>query len=466
MLKERTGPSNAMRRTARIIPVRWRDSLFVRVVLLCGVLVLCLLGYVIVISSHYFNEAVWEMEAHAEEISGRIETMLRANPDMDNDTLTNEIMELYSDEDVEVRIGSGEEMGPAFHLERRGTGEWTRVTEVPIDVKTRNLVLTLRATTDTQIEILRAFKNRYFLMLSAVFLLSLGLMIYFIGKALRPLTSLSETCAAISKGELRSASTRGAAGEVLALERTFNDMVDALREKEMMEAKLRQAQRLSALGNLAAGVAHDVRNPLNAIKLLSSHAIDKLPDGPDSEAVKPLRTIREEVGRLEEIVSSFLSLAKESELRPEPVRVDALLEDCIHLLRKDAEERGVRLTSELRAGDTALLLDPKQWRRAVLNVLMNALEACPPGGRVRLFSRLTDTACEIEIRDDGPGLAKAELERVFDPYYTTKPGGTGLGLSLTRGIVEEHDGFIELTSVEGQGCQVLLSMPLATTKAP
>lgn len=455
-----------MRKTARMIPVRWRDSLFVRVVALCGVLVLCLLGYVIVISSHYFSEAVMEMEAHADEIAGRIELMLRDNPDMDNDTLTSEIMRLYNDEDIELRVDAGAPAAPAYHLERREGGQWTRVTEVPIDVKTRNLVLTLRATTDAQIEVLRAFKNRYFLMLSAVFLLTLGLMIYFIGKALRPLTRLSETCAAISKGELRSVNTRGAAGEVLALERTFNDMVESLREKELMEAKLRQAQRLSALGNLAAGVAHDVRNPLNAIKLLSSHALDKLPNGPESEASKPLRTIRTEVGRLEEIVSSFLSLARESELRPEPMPVDTLLEDCIHLLRKDAEAREVRLAMELRAGDTQLLLDPKQWRRAVLNVLMNALEACPPGGRVRLFSRLTDTDCELEIRDDGPGLPRAELERVFDPYYTTKPGGTGLGLSLTRGIVEEHGGTIELTSVEGQGCQVLIRMPLATTKAP
>src|SRR6056297_2803006 len=140
MLKEHTGANAVMRKTARMLPVRWRDSLFVRVVVLCGILVLCLLGYVIVISSHYFGEAVSRMEAQADEIGRRIEVMLRDNPDMDSDTLTSEIMRLYGDEHVELRVGSGEQTAPAFHLERQEGGAWTRVTEVPLDVKTRNLV--------------------------------------------------------------------------------------------------------------------------------------------------------------------------------------------------------------------------------------------------------------------------------------------------------------------------------------
>lgn len=117
-----------------------------------------------------------------------------------------------------------------------------------------------------------------------------------------------------------------------------------------MEVKLRQAQRLLALGNLAAGVADDVRNPLNAIKLLSSHAIDSMGGDGTTPGVKPLMTIRAEVDRLEEIVSGFLSLAKERELEPEPGNVDALLAECVRLFQKDAEERGVELISELHAG--------------------------------------------------------------------------------------------------------------------
>jgi two-component system sensor histidine kinase HydH len=249
-------------------------------------------------------------------------------------------------------------------------------------------------------------------------------------------------------------------GEVLALEQTFNRMVASLREKEVVETNLRQAQRLSALGTLAAGVAHDIRNPLNAIKLLSSHAIDRLNrDGDAAPVARQVQTIRTEVDRLEDIVSRFLSLAKETELRLEEHTVDPLLLECIRLIKQDAEARDVRITTELRAGDTALRLDPKQFRRAVLNVLINALEATPAGGRVRVFSRATDSACEVEVRDDGPGMARDVAEHVFDPYYTTKPTGTGLGLSITRSIIEEHGGAVSLTSAEGQGTQVLIALP-------
>jgi two-component system sensor histidine kinase HydH len=248
---------------------------------------------------------------------------------------------------------------------------------------------------------------------------------------------------------------------VLALEQTFNKMVDALRDKEQIEANLRQAQRLSALGSLAAGIAHDVRNPLNAIKLLSSHALDNL-NGHDTEngTSQQLKTIRNEVDRLEEIVSGFLALAKERELQPEPIKVDTLVEECVHLMKAEAEAHGVTLSSELGAAGLQIDIDPKQVKRAVLNVIINAVEACTGGGRVRVFTRTAEDTFQIEVRDNGPGLTKEVAERAFDPYYTTKPSGTGIGLSITRGIFEEHGGSVSLTCSLGEGCQVLMTLPL------
>jgi len=177
-------------------------------------------------------------------------------------------------------------------------------------------------------------------------------------------------------------------------------------------------------------------------------------------ATRQLHTIRKEVGRLEDIVSNFLSLAKETELKPEPCAIDPLLHDCIELVRRDAHAREIRLLSELRAGDLSLWADPQALTRALLNVLINAMEACPAGGRVRVFSRRNGAQCEIEIRDDGPGLPDAVAEHVFEPYYSTKVNGTGLGLAITRGIVEEHGGRIELYSNPGQGVQVLIALPV------
>ncbi len=446
--------------------VPWYRTLFFRVVVLCAVLLVCLFAALMAVTRHFFQEATAEMEARTADIAHSLELRFEEGFEGNYRTLESDLMDLNKGVDIKIETDEQDsKRGASFTMERLPDGRFVRVMRQPLMNHGRRMMMTATVTIVPQTEILRAFQNKYMLAVFGVFFVALGMMVWVIWKALHPLRRLSESCAAISVGHLENVGTRGASGEILALETTFNRMVDALREKEAVEARLRQAQRLSALGTLAAGVAHDVRNPLNAIKLLSSHAIDLVEGGTDAPAGKPLQTIRTEVARLEEIVSGFLSLARESEIRPEPTNVDSLLQDCARLFQREAEQRGIRLTGEYRSGGAPLLLDPKQINRAVLNVLLNALEACPAGGRVRVFSRLTDRACEIEIRDDGPGLPRDVLDRVFDPYYTTKPGGTGLGLSVTRGIIEEHGGTIEITSTPGQGCQVLVSLPLDKLRA-
>lgn len=443
--------------------LHWYNSLIVRVIALCAVLLLCLLGSVYVLTGHYYHLVVAEMETEAAVIARKVELWVEIRPDEEVgfESLPEELRRLRDSGKLMLDVVSeSEEPSPItpflaeegyvttttqfFEL---GEGQWMQATA--------QIILA------PQTAIVSAFKNQYLEALSLGFLIALGLMVYLIAKTLRPLRELSESCAEITEGNLRDVAIRGNSGEILALEETFNRMVASLREKETVEANLRQAQRLSAVGNLAAGVAHDVRNPLNAIKLLSSHALDTLEDSPGA-AAKQLQTIRNEVDRLDDIVSGFLSLAREEELRREPSPIDPLLNECAALVKKDAEARGLRFVSELRAGETTLYLDPKQWTRAIINVLINALEACPPQGRVRLFSRVVDETCEVEIRDDGPGMSKEVLERAFDPYFTTKTTGTGLGLSITKGIVEEHGGTIALSSAQGEGCQVLIAMPLTS----
>ena len=452
-------PSPLQPKQERLTRVSWYKSLFFRVVLLCAVLLLCLFGSVIVITHHFFQEAAKQMEAQAAEIAHNIEIRFEEGFENTYGELEMELTDLYKGVDIKLDEQSAEAQAATFTIERLEDGGFARVARVPLMNGLSPVLMTVTMTIFPQTEILSAFRNRYMLALIGVFIIALGLMVYFIGKALRPLMRLSESCAAIGSGELNMVNTKGISGEMLALEQTFNDMVSSLREKEMMEGKLRQAQRLSALGNLTAGIAHDVRNPLNAIKLLSSHALSIL-ENEEHPAAKPMSTIRVEVERLEEIVSSFLSLARETELCREPRELEALLQECVRLFQKDAEARGVRLVSEFRTPGLIVSIDARQMMRAVLNVLLNALEACPEKGRVRIFSRLTDSAFEIEIRDDGPGLEKEAAERVFDPYFTTKPGGTGLGLSITRGIIEEHGGTVELSSSLGLGCQVLITIPL------
>lgn len=432
--------------------------MFFRVLVLCCVLLLCLFASIFVIVRYTIQEAISDIESESKEIAKRVLEMSEDDAHLNHEEIANVIME--ERDGTQVLIEPLRDLLPELRntVEYRQDGSVVRVVRVPLERV--NMIVTIYRSTQASVEVLRAFKNRYVLMVTFVFVVTLWIMIYSIHRTLRPLMDLSDTCAAITEGNLQTVKIARSAGEVQLLEFKFNDMVESLREKEVMEVKLRQAQRLSALGNLAAGVAHDVRNPLNAIKLLSSHAIDSMGGDGATPGVKPLMTIRDEVDRLEEIVSGFLSLAKERELEPEPSNVDALLAECVRLFQKDAEERGVELISELNAGGVLLMLDGKQWSRAVLNVLLNALEACKPGGHVRLSSSIRDGNCLILVEDDGPGLPESVIEQVFDPYYTTKQGGTGLGLSITRGIVEEHGGTIELNSRDGQGCRVSIAIPL------
>lgn len=440
--------------------IRWRHSLIVRVIGLCIVLFLCLLAAMYGLTRYSFQRIA---EARAKDLAHSIQVYIESQqaPGYDPEKVRDLMKESYEN---------------LNDLKLEDPGEFpTQDTKIiPNAGKDGSLIILASSTVNTpegprrmdayfvippQASLLRPFEDAFLTAAFMLFITVLGLLIYLIYRLLSPLQDLTRSIAGVGEGDLREVAVRGNVGEVAALETTFNSMVKSLREKEVVETNLRQAQRLSALGNLAAGVAHDIRNPLNAIKLLSSHAIDTLEKkGDTAGAGQKLETIRREVDRLENIVSGFLSLAMEHELQLEPCPIDAILRECVRLVEKDAEVRGVKLSSDLRAGETLLNLDRKHWTRALLNVLINAMEATPSGGRVRLFSRLTETTCEVEVRDDGPGMAPDVAERAFDPYYTTKPTGTGLGLSITRGIIEEHGGTITITS--GDGCQVLIALPL------
>ncbi len=441
---------------------RWHDSLLVRMIGLSVILVACLFGAVYFLTGHYYKQVVRTMEHQAEQIAQAIKVQLDTlpQPPVDIEKAPEQI-EMPA-EHVDLRPLTADTTAPAGLSPQIGEeGTLYFIATQTFQLKDDRWVeLRIQMPIVPQTELIRAFKNRFLLGLTCVFLMTLGAMVYLIAQSLQPLQTLTEKCSRISAGSLETIEVAGGPSEVRTLGATFNQMVAALREKAIVEANLRRAQRLSAIGNLAAGVAHDVRNPLNAIKLLSSQALDEAESGSGNGSAKALRTIRSEVDRLEDIVSGFLSLAKEEELRKEVQALDPILMECINLIQKDAESRDVRVFAELRTGDVQLPLDAKKLKRAVLNVLINGLEVCPPGGRIRLFSRVTPDACEVEIRDDGPGMAPAALEHAFDPYFTTKPTGTGLGLSITKGIIEEHGGSIVLTSSIGHGTQALITLPL------
>ncbi|HEX3697945.1 MAG TPA: ATP-binding protein [Polyangia bacterium] len=233
---------------------------------------------------------------------------------------------------------------------------------------------------------------------------------------------------------------------------------DVTAEQEMLRRVLR-AERLAAVGTLAAGLAHEVRNPLNSASLQLTVLERRLDRGEGVDSIKPIaRIIKSEIDRLDRLVRDFLAFARPSPLDPRPVDVPALLKATVELIRPELDAARVTATVELMVPASSSLPpaagDPERLRQVLLNLTRNALEAMQESGsRLTLRARLaagTSHAIEIDVEDDGPGFA--ENLPIFDAFFTTKDQGTGLGLSLVHRIVTDHGGNIRVESRPGRTC--------------
>jgi signal transduction histidine kinase len=228
-----------------------------------------------------------------------------------------------------------------------------------------------------------------------------------------------------------------------------------------LERALARQERLAALGHLAAGVAHEVRNPLNAIGM----GIQRLqgefsPVEGEAEFRHLCTVIRSEVARLNGIVQEFLQLARAPALQRELVAVATLLHEVAALMEAEAQAHAIRLTLRVPEGLPALVGDPQQLKQALINLLLNAIQATPSGGAVQVMAAAEAEVLRIAVIDSGSGIAPDMLERIFDPYFTTKPQGTGLGLPIALRIIEAHGGTLDVKSTLGRGTTVEVRLPI------
>ena len=232
------------------------------------------------------------------------------------------------------------------------------------------------------------------------------------------------------------------------------------------EEALRRRDRLAAMGELASTVAHEVRNPLNAVGMtaqrLKREFLGAAPAdaGDRAELEELLSVMTSETQRIDRIVQQFLEYARPPRLAPEPVDLGALVGDVAGRARSLAEARGVSLDVDV-AGTGTALVDPAQLRQALDNLVRNAVEATSEGGRVSLAARREDGGHAIEVRDTGRGIEPDHLPRIFDLYFTTKADGTGVGLAITQQIVTAHGGTIEVDSRPGAGTTMTVRLPAA-----
>jgi signal transduction histidine kinase len=237
-----------------------------------------------------------------------------------------------------------------------------------------------------------------------------------------------------------------------------------LSDLEILQNRLLQSERLSILGRLAGAVSHEIRNPLAAIFLhadVLEDEVQRLDGGGDrGQILRSLAAIKEEVSRLHDLVQQYLSLARLSDLRREPVHLGGYLETFGQEMLERLVARDITLHLEGTAEGVYVALHTNSFRRVLLNLLNNALEAMPRGGTLALGVRRQADHALLEVRDTGCGIPAEQVPLLFSPFHTTKPEGTGLGLYLVREIVTAHQGDITVTSTLGCGTTFTVRLPL------
>ena len=252
-------------------------------------------------------------------------------------------------------------------------------------------------------------------------------------------------------GRLRDAARRIGAGDLstpVAPERRLTELAEVSLAMEAMRRELDARDR--QLKMMLAGVAHEVRNPLGGMELFGGLLAEELEHQGSDEARAHLARIRKEIGYLSRIVSDFLSFARERTLQPVDFQATEWLEHARSLLSATAESKGVQVM--VSADEGALQGDRELLTAAVVNLLQNAVQASAEGDAVRVEGGHEGERYVVRVHDAGPGIPTEVQERIFEPFFTTREQGTGLGLPLTRKIVEAHGGTLEVSSVPGATC--------------
>ena len=226
------------------------------------------------------------------------------------------------------------------------------------------------------------------------------------------------------------------------------------------EAQLVRSDKLAALGQLAAGVAHEIRNPLTSINILIHSLTENYPAGSSNR--EDFKVIAEEINRINEIVDQFLRFAKPAPPLLAKAEVLSIFEETLQLLRPQIEKQQILVRKDFQPLPS-ILMDREQMKQAILNLLLNAVQAMPKGGRLALKGRVPEGNrwVQLSIQDSGVGIPGEDIDKLFNPFFSTREGGVGLGLSITHRIIDQHDGKIEVESAPGKGTLFTVWLPVS-----
>jgi two-component system sensor histidine kinase HydH len=234
-------------------------------------------------------------------------------------------------------------------------------------------------------------------------------------------------------------------------------LVQDLSQIRELEEQLQRAERDAVVGRMAAGVAHELRNPLSSVKGLALLLKSKF--GEDLSSQQTADLMVEQVERLNRSISELLDYARPGMVTKTTLHIDELLAKAVMLIRTDAETQNILVEENYGCGATLMEGDQDKLTQLFLNLCLNGIQAIGEGGKLSISTDCSAGDIIIEIADNGCGISPEVLDKVFEPYFTTKHGGTGLGLAMSARIIHDHNGSISLTSVENEGTTITIKLP-------
>ncbi|HCZ10727.1 MAG TPA: hypothetical protein DHV16_00400 [Nitrospiraceae bacterium] len=298
-----------------------------------------------------------------------------------------------------------------------------------------------------------------FALISAIAAVSIFVLFITMKKLTRPIVMLKEGAERIGMGEFGYRINIASGDEMGGLAESFNKMAHNLENLRSMEERLRQAERLAAVGKFAAGIAHEINNPIGNVigiaKLMGKNYVD-------NDAREDIETIIKNADRCARITKDLLSYSRQSPPRKEPVSLGALIDDAINTVKHQIRSDNIEITKRLCVNPAALSADPLQISQVLNNILLNAAQSIKGSGSIKIETLAAGDTAEVVITDTGCGMDEDIKDRIFDPFFTTKAvgEGTGLGLAISYGIVRNHGGEIFVESEKGRGSAFRIKLPI------
>lgn len=297
---------------------------------------------------------------------------------------------------------------------------------------------------------------------SIIFGIGIILAVFLAGRYTKPIEEVVNAAKRVALGDLNQELRTNRKDEIGDLAKSFNYMIRKLQEERELTEKLRKAEHLAGIGQFAQNIAHEIKNPLNFVNLSIDH-IKTVSRPSDPNTVEKfdslISNMKGEIQRVSRFAESFLEYGRPFELNRRETNIRKIIEDVIELVSVKALQEHIRIRKEFESLP-ALFIDPEFIKTCIYNIIINAFETMQRGGVLTIMTRKADSKFYLSVKDTGIGVPQDKMSKVFEPYFTTKNSGLGLGLAFTKRIVEEHGGKVAFESAEGKGSIFTIILPM------